>query len=372
MSGINSNRSSSDPFKFPLQEEKFNDIRRLSNLNMNGEINKLLSLSKDKSNKERERDSKSLYNGEMQILESKEKEQNTLNGSLISNSSYLDHNNDFIKLLLEKHKNEILVLKSYINRLNKEIRKGMNIEVPLLGCEPENEKNSFSSNNLESIFKYFEESINRLMNPDYLNPILSIYDNHILNLENEIRHYKSLSSKYESTINELTKENKTIREDILLKNSEIKELLRTKLENDPSGNGLSLLPIDMDFIKSLEERNNLLSKENELLALNYQKVSKELFEFSNNYSEKHREYVEKISVYDTLLEEFKKLNSALDSYMLKNQISESKIYELSDSIAKVEIEKENLRLECEKFRTENQSLIEANTFYKNYIQKINM
>jgi chromosome segregation ATPase len=368
MSGINTNRTCTDPFKFPLQEEKFNSIKRLSNLNMNGEINKILSQTKDKTNKER--DSKSLYGGEMQILESKEL--NSLNGSIVSHSSYLDHNNDYIKLLLEKYKNEINVLKSYINRLNKEIRKGMNIEVPLLGTETEIENKNFTSKNLESLFKYFEESINRLMNPEYLNPILSIYDNHIVNLENEIRHYKSLCSKYESTISELTKENKIIREEILLKNSEIKELLKTKIQSDPQGNGTALFPIDMDFIKSLEERNNLLSKENEILALNYQKVSKELFDFSYNYSEKHREFVEKITIYDTLLEEFKKLNSALDSSMLKNQISETKIYELSDSIAKIEIEKENIRLECEKFRTENQSMQEANNFYKNYIQKLNM
>jgi hypothetical protein len=38
---------------------------------------------------------------------------------------------------------------------------------------------------------------------------------------------------------------------------------------------------------------------------------------------------------------------------------------------KMEIEKEGYRLECEKYRTENHSLAEANIFYKNFINKIN-
>ena len=100
--GVSSQSSQRDPFKFPLQEEKFNSIRRLSNLNMNGEINKLIS--KGERDRERERDSKSVYNFEQgnHIVNT------DLNHSISNQSSYFEKNNEYLNIkTLDRGENDI-------------------------------------------------------------------------------------------------------------------------------------------------------------------------------------------------------------------------------------------------------------------------
>ena len=320
-------------------------------------INKVNILSKDSN-----RDKDEVINSDKESITDK-----------IDNTSYIDHNNDYLKSLIGSSRNEINLLKGYINRLNKEIRKNMNMEIPLL----ENIQETTHKDEYESLFNFFNESINRLINPEYLNPILSIYDNHIINLESEIKHYKGLCLKYENAVSGLVKENSNVREEILIKNNEMRELLKFKLESGRGKDRDNLItnlssPLDHEFLTSLEERNNLLSRENEILAVNYQKINKELIDFSLTYSEKHKECLEKIQMYETFNEEFNKVNHALDNALLNGQVCESKVYELSEIITRLEIEYNNLKAECERYRLENISLVEANSFYKNYIQKISI
>jgi hypothetical protein len=340
-----------DAFKFSLQEEKINTMRRLANAKLKGAENNLDD--DDNDNEARDKKSVTSYN---------------------DNSEHLDHNNIYLKSMIEKFKLEIETLKSYITRLNREIRKNLNMDIPGLNdldiLNLHSNINSNEHNSIDDTFvKFYNDSINRLLNPEYLNPIFSIYDNHIFNIENELKHYKQLCTKYETKITELSKENNSIRETVAIKCNELKDLLKIKNESDPNSNSNTIL--DLEFISALENRNNILSKENEILAINYQKVSKELFEFSMIYGEKHKESVEKIQLYDNLQHEYTKLTNILDSTIVKNQINENKIYELTELIAKNEIDKENLKLECNKFRSEISNLAEANNFYKNFINKIN-
>jgi len=376
--------SGRDPFKLNLQEENFNSIKKLSNLNMNSVLNSLVKNS-ERSNQTNK--NKNLTNTQNLNNISKNEDLNEYRRNIISNqtnymtgneqqeyfnnSNYLDYNNEYLKIMIEKFRDEISILKNYINRINREIRKNLKIEIPLMeeNRDPTIDiitKNKI--NDLESLVNFFNESLNRLINPEYLNPIFSIYDNHILNLENELKHYKILCSKHESEISELIKENNSLRDEILIKSDEMKDLLQMKVTSEANS---TKMPLDLNFIKSLEDRNNLLSKENEILAMNYQKVSKDLLDFSLEYSEKHKDNLEKIAIFDKVNEELIRINSCLDRSILKNQVTESKVYELTEVITRIEIEKENFKLEVERLRTENHSLNEANLFYKNYIHKIN-
>lgn len=341
-------------FKFSLQEEKFNQIKNFpfsSNpLIQIGENFHVSRRCRDESVKDDVK-SKSIINSH-----------NDMCKSTIRHIQYND--DDYIKFTIDKFKNEISELKSYIFRLNKEIRKKLEIEIPILDdlqlkIHPESDPNEKFS----EVLKYFKESFERLLNPDYLNPIFSYYDSNINEIENELNLHKNLSSKYETRINELTKENTKLRESLLIKSNEMKELLKSKIENN------SVIPMDEEFFRFLEERNNLLSKENEILAVNYQKVSKELFDFSLNYSEKHKESLQKIEIYDKLETEFKKLTVILEDIMTKNKIYERKFSELTEELTRIEIEKNNYKILCDKFRSDNDNLTEANSFYKNFIEK---
>jgi hypothetical protein len=61
----------------------------------------------------------------------------------------------------------------------------------------------------------------------------------------------------------------SLRQNLLLKTNKCKDLLKLKLEEP------SWIVYNSEFIQSLEDRNNLLIKENKI----YQNLSKELFEF---------------------------------------------------------------------------------------------
>lgn len=333
-----------DPFKFHLQEEKLNDIKKLSNRTLkpptNSDINNLYPNSVHQSI----------------LLDSKNNREEVQNTNVA-----IDQNNDYLKNLIDKFKTEINQLKSYINRINKEVRKKLNIEIPLLL-----DNNSDNNESSENLAKFYNESLNRLLNVEYLNPIFSLYDNHILDVENELAGYKSLVAKYEARMTELIKENEAFRDNYIIKCNEIKEILKMKVQS----NSLNVV-YDEEYIKTLEERSNLLSKENEILAINFQKAAKDLFDYNLNVIEKHKESLEKIDLYDTVVQEMSRVNIHLDNALVKNTIFENKITDLAELISHLEIDRENIRQELDRMRNENKTLLEANNFYKVYIHKNN-
>jgi hypothetical protein len=337
-------------FTFSLQEEKFNQMKNLSFSSNPLLTNKNMSEKYQKSDRA------------PNDIDNIPNDVDSLNQNEINKFTIRQSETEFIKPALEKLKNQLTQLKSYINRLNKEIRKKFEKEIPILDNFQFDSKN-FSEENFSEISKIFSDSFDRLLNPEYLNPIFSIYDNHLLNLENELKYYKNLLSKYEIRIQELTKENSNLRESFLIQSQEMKDLLEKRIKNN------SFIPNDEEFFKFLEERNDILSKENEILAMNYQKVSKELFDFSLNYSEKYNESIQKIERCDNLQSEIKRLTFILEDIMTKNKIYENKFMQLTEEVSRLEIEKNNYIILCEKFRADNETLTEANLFYKNFIER---
>jgi hypothetical protein len=267
--------------------------------------------------------------------------------------------NEFIKLLTNRYKTEIETLKSYINVLNHEIRKKLNIEIPILSEEVLKETDT------NELIVLFNQSITKLQNFEYINPLFSLYGDNINTLNNELKNFKTLTNKYEKQIADLTRENNTLRENLLLKENELREKFSLKLSNNEN------LIFDEDYLKQLDERNNILSRENEILLTNYQTVHQELVDFQMSFNEKYRESIEKISLYDRLEEENKKMALALDTGMLQCQLNEDKIIELTGKNSKLEIERHNLEDNVEQLKNEIKGLNDALQFYKNYIYNIN-
>jgi hypothetical protein len=267
--------------------------------------------------------------------------------------------NEFIKLVTKRYKSEIDTLRSYINVLNHEIRKKLNIEIPILSEEV------LKKTETNELIFLFNESITKLQNFEYINPIFKLYEDNINALNNELKHYKTLTKRYENQISELTRENTTLRENLLISQTELKEKLSLKLSNNEN------LVFDQDYVRQLDERNNMLSRENEILLTNYQSINQEMVDFQMTFNEKYRESLEKIGIYDSLEDENKKLTSVLDNRILLNQANEDKIIELSDKNSKIEIERNNMQMQIEQLRNEIKGTNEALQFYKNYIYNIN-
>jgi chromosome segregation ATPase len=320
-----------DPFKFHLQEEKVSQLRAKTQMDMKQSLYHTKDIS---------RENNSL---------------NEFNNIFHENA---DFNNEFIRNLTDRYKKEIDMLKNYIHKVNKEIRKQLNIEIPALTEELTKEEN------MNEFLNLLNEAFKRLQNPEYVNPLFKLYEDHINNLEAELGKYKQLCTKYETQITEFTKENSSLRDNLILKTNEQIDLLKVR-----SSGGKMIY--DEEYIKQVDMRNDLLSRENEILLLNYQNLTNEFNNFNNLYADKHKESLEKIALYDTISDELHRVNTVLDNAMYRAQINENKTMELSEAVSRLEMEKTNLVSQVESLRSDNKNLIEAVDFYKNYINKIN-
>lgn len=88
------------------------------------------------------------------------------------------------------------------------------------------------------------------------------------------------------------------------------------------GDGSSMLVTDRDYIMNLEERNQLLSKENEILYINYSKIQNELMQVKrgnnynnyNNYNDKNENDIKYNQLYQQCLLLEKKNKMLQDQY----------------------------------------------------------
>ena len=267
--------------------------------------------------------------------------------------------NDFIKNITNRYRKEIEILKSYINKLNHEIRKKLNIEIPFLSDEILKETNT------HELLKIFNDSLIKLQNFEYINPIFNLYEENIKKLEDELKLYKKINKSYENQISDLVKANNSLRDNIILKDTELREQYKTKLSYSDK------MIYDEEFIRMVDERNNLLSRENEIILNNFHKVSQELLDYQIIFNEKHNENLDKIKLYDNLKEEVDRVNNVVDNLLLNNKVNEDKLVDIIDRNSKLEIEKNSLTLQIENLRNEIKGTNEALEFYKNYIYNIN-
>lgn len=277
----------------------------------------------------------------------------------------IDQANDYLKRLIEQFRREIILLKKYICRINTEIRKNLNIEIP--SFEEAFQKTVSGNTPIDS--ELLNEWMNQMINVEYINPLFGLYDVHIKNLEDEISQLKQQMRKYDSQISDFINENKTLRQSLTVCNQEFQNFLSVKIQ---SGNEKSNVVIDHDYMVQLKQRSALLSKENEIVIRNYQNVQKENYELTLNTNDKLRNYNEKAETYDQLNQAYQEL---MNQYNMINDIAQTnevKMLEQADKANRFEIENDLLKSENDQFKAELRSINEANAFYKQYLDKLNI
>lgn len=188
---------------------------------------------------------------------------------------------DYISSLTSRYKNEILVLKNYIQRMNVQIRENLNMEIiPSLeeGFDSLSKKLKNGAQQSEISRDMIHEWLNQLLNVDYINPLITLYENYIKSLEEELKNCKNTNKKNESTINKIVNENNQLRNQLQISQEQLKNFLEIRNE---SGDSSTMIVMDRDYMMKLEERNQLLSKENELLVVNYNNLLNKLMEIKN-------------------------------------------------------------------------------------------
>ena len=279
----------------------------------------------------------------------------------------IDQSNKYINDLINQYRTENTFLKKYIERINTEIRKNLNIQVPSLD-EGFASLTSMKGEEFPTLDQnVLNEWLNRLINVEYINPLFGLYDTHIQNLENELIYTKTIVKNYDSKISDLINENNSLRQALEVRNNEFKSFLEIKV-NDPNEGDVVM---DREYVLKLEDRCNVLSKENDILAENYVNLQKDNLNFKQEANNTLQNNFDKISGFDNLYQNYLNLQNNYQILMEKNQTNELKMFEFADKNNKLEIENENIK---NKIEQQNKIIADLNSkieIYKNLVDKMN-
>jgi hypothetical protein len=239
------------------------------------------------------------------------------------NDKYKKLEDVYRQALNSQPKNEISALKQYIQKMNEQIRLQLRMEV-LPSLEEklvEYSKKIKNEKDLnEKCYDSINDWLNKILNVDYIDPLVTLYDRYIKCLEEELKNSKKMNQKYENTITKLVNENNDLRSQLLVNEEEMKNFLGVR---NGGGDGSDILVTDRDYILKLEERNQLLSKENEILFVKYSKIQNELMQVKggNNYNNKFENDIRYNKLYEQYLILQKKYKILQDQYnaIYKNQ-----------------------------------------------------
>ena len=277
----------------------------------------------------------------------------------------IDQSSDYLNSLINQYTNEIYLLKRYIERINKEIRQNLNMEIPsideVLSTITINENSAFDQNTLNQL-------LNKTINVEYINPLLSLYDTHIQNLENELKLTKDILKKKDSQLSDLVNENNKLRIALEQRNFEFKNFIEVKANTN---NSESIKVMDFEYVMKLEERNNKLSQENEILLNNYTNSQKELLEFKMRVNNTFQNNNNKALAYDELIGNYEMLKKNYDELIEINKVNQLKMFDLSDKVAQLESENNDLKDKEEMFNQQIMQLEGSLKFYKDFADKLN-
>ena len=271
--------------------------------------------------------------------------------------------------VISQLKTEITSLKDYIKKMNIQIRKNFHLEIQLSIEESFayfSQKIKNGEKTQDALQDLIHEWMNKLFNMDYINPLITLYENYIKKLEQEITNYQNMAKKNENLIMKLVLENNELRDKILTTEEEMKNFLEIRNElND----GSSIIVMDREHVMKIEERNKLLSKENEILVVNYNKIQNELLQLKNQNQIMGNDDIN--IKYQKLNSEFNKVKNDKDELFEQNNI----IYEKMNDISNMNnnLERENFKLKdiINKMNNEIEIYKEANKKYENMINNEN-
>ena len=271
--------------------------------------------------------------------------------------------------VISQLKTEISSLKEYIKKMNIQIRKNFNLEIQLSleeGFVEITKKIKSGEKAQEALQDLIRDWMNKLFNMDYINPLIILYENYIKNLENEIKNYENINKKNENIIMKLIGENNELRDRILATEEEMKNFI--EIRNQMS-DGSSIIIMDRDHVMKVEERNKLLSKENEILVVNYNKIQNELLQLKNENQIFGNE--ERNLKYQKLNGEFMKMKNNNEELIEQRDIINKKMMEMSNVRNNLEIDNLKLKEVISKMNYELNSYKEANERYENLLKNNN-
>ena len=158
-------------------------------------------------------------------------------------------------------------------------------------------------------------------------------------------------------------ENNELRDRILATEEEMKNFLEIRNE---LGDGTSIIVMDREHVMKVEERNKLLSKENEILVVNYNKLQNELFQIKNENQIFGNE--ERNLNYQKLNNDFIRMKNDNENLKEQNEIINKKILDVSNMNNILEVDNLKLKEDINKMNYELNTFKEANQRYENLLK----
>ena len=252
---------------------------------------------------------------------------------------------------------EIASLKEYINKMNIQIRKNFNLDIQLSieeGFAHLSQKIKTGEKDQKTLQDLITVWMNKIFNVNYINPLITLYENYIKSLEEEIRNLLNINKKNENLIMKLVGENNELRNQIISTEEEMKNFLEIRTE---ISDGSSIVVMDREHIRKVEERNKLLSRENEILVVNYNKLQDELFKLK---SENQMLGIDDNNMkYQKLNNEFIKIKNINEELLGQQEIYNQKIIDMSNANNMLAIDKQKLNDDINKMKFELNTYKEA-------------
>lgn len=258
--------------------------------------------------------------------------------------------------LINIYRRENIFLKKYIEIINTEIRKHLKLDsIPSL---EEIAKKKLSNENDLISQETIDDWFNRLFKVEHIEPLSLLYETYIKNLQEELNYKTQKIKEYKKTLTTIVNENNDLRDTIQNLEEQLKNTYEVKINTEDNS---SVIVMDRDCVMKVEERCRLLSRENEILTINFNKLQNENYELkmSNNsaYVDQRNNQSEEIKkLYLQSKEENENLQKQLE-------INKQKIFELTDKNINLEDQNSNLKYELTSVKEAYQR------FNNNFMQK---
>lgn len=198
------------------------------------------------------------------------------------------------------------------------------------------------------------ESFAGIMNSSYyMSPLLLAYDDHLYNLERELK-------SSQNAVSDLKEENELLQEKLAIKMNEYGQLIAKTLNNS------ECLTNFEEEKQTLDERCQLLSEENQILFEQVAMLRSHFEQFNKDYDEKVIEAEDKIKAYDALYQEYKVVQKAHDAA----QFTEQKLKEQSRMLGVLEESHKKDINELARLREERVTLQKELQFYREQSGKL--
>ena len=186
-----------------------------------------------------------------------------------------------------KVEREVSHLRNLNARLNKELKR-MQYAFGIQG--PKIEEVEIPDGHFED----FEDFAKVLNSNYYLSPLLTSYDDHLFNVERELKTAHMEIHHLHDHIRTMTHDNEILEDKLEIKMREYGKLVAETIENSQVVSNFE------EEKQSLDKRNALLSEENQILLEQVAMLKSHFDSFNHDYSSKVVEADEKIAAFDEL------------------------------------------------------------------------